>query len=413
MPHGSSIPVAINDVIQIDNEQMLVNTMRAARCSRTSNLICDTRLQQHHRGDPREQATVNKLGVVTAAFNPSISTPAGGINATDTTFSVSGATTAVDPGDVIVIDSEQMQVVSVGASSLTVVRGYNSTTAAIHSGGVVIKEATAPTKVAVNADGTAGQPSDPPFTHCPRIARPYLPDPFALFPGPPLGNPAWTGGAPVAITQIKRVSNVATADTSNPDGFSVGDPVQIIGVGPDTGFNGTYTVTSTPSTTEFTYANTGTNTPSITGEQVVGGTATVTTNYPFTLTTGNQVTVTGINNIFNVVNQLVSGTGSTSFSFNPNQMSVTNKLLQSGTATLTVNSSGGLGTPGYNVNVANVGAAFNGSQTVASVPNKTAPRSRSRTRDVRALWPPRPGRSTGRRPRSRRRRTTSSRVLTR
>jgi hypothetical protein len=44
---------------------------------------------------------INKVGAIPVAFNPSISTPAGGINATDTTFNANGAPTAVDPGDVI------------------------------------------------------------------------------------------------------------------------------------------------------------------------------------------------------------------------------------------------------------------------------------------------------------------------
>ena len=70
-----------------------------------------------------------------------------------------------------------------------------------------------------------------------------------------------------AITTIARVSNVATVTTPNHHGFNVGNQVVIAGnsVG---SLNGTYTITSTPSLTTFTYANSGTN---ATGS---GGTAT-------------------------------------------------------------------------------------------------------------------------------------------
>jgi hypothetical protein len=69
------------------------------------------------------------------------------------------------------------------------------------------------------------------------------------------------------IVNIVRTSNVATVTTVNHHGFNTGDQVVIAGnsVG---SLNGTYTVTSTPSLTTFTYANAGTN---ATG---TGGTAT-------------------------------------------------------------------------------------------------------------------------------------------
>jgi phage gpG-like protein len=60
------------------------------------------------------------------------------------------------------------------------------------------------------------------------------------------------------IVNIARVSNVATVTTANNHGFLAGDQVVIAGnsVG---SLNGTYTVTSAPTYTTFTYANPGTN----------------------------------------------------------------------------------------------------------------------------------------------------------
>jgi hypothetical protein len=60
------------------------------------------------------------------------------------------------------------------------------------------------------------------------------------------------------ITSISRVSNVATVTTTWNHGFTNGDTVIIAGnsVG---SLDGTYTITSVPSLTTFTYANSGTN----------------------------------------------------------------------------------------------------------------------------------------------------------
>jgi hypothetical protein len=69
------------------------------------------------------------------------------------------------------------------------------------------------------------------------------------------------------VVNIVRTSNVATVTTVNHHGFVTGNQIVIAG-NSVTGLNGTYTITSTPSLTTFTYANSGTN---ATG---TGGTAT-------------------------------------------------------------------------------------------------------------------------------------------
>jgi hypothetical protein len=58
-----------------------------------------------------------------------------------------------------------------------------------------------------------------------------------------------------------RVSNVTTVTTSTDHGYAIGQKVQIAGVigGGTATFNGTFTIDSTPSDDQFTYANTGAN----------------------------------------------------------------------------------------------------------------------------------------------------------
>ncbi len=140
---------------------------------------------------------------------------------------------------------------------------------------------------------------------------------------------------PVGITKVNRLSNVATVVTAANHGLSTGDSVTITGVG--FGFNGAYTVTSVPNATTFTYSNAGANTPVITQEQMSAGVATMTTNSPTTLSpTGpdTTVTVSGLSNIFNIVNAAVTAATSGTFSYNipaaNRTFNVTKKGLQGG-----------------------------------------------------------------------------------
>jgi uncharacterized membrane protein len=365
--NGSAGPVNTNDVIQIENEQMLVT----GRSGVGPNVILtvqrgynSTTIATH-----AVNTVINKVGVVASNFNPSISTAAGGVNATDTTFNTSPAPTAVDPGDVIQINTEQMLVVSVGANSLTVQRGYNGTTAAIHAGGVVIQELAAPTSVfAPNGTPSGG--------HCPTVGQPYLPDPFALFPGPALGDPVSAQGPPAVISKINRVSGTATAVTSATNTLVAGDPINIVGVG--NGFDGTYTV-ATANSTSFTYDNTAgsdgcvltgcANTPIITGEKLVGGVATVTTDVPSTTALNDTVAISGLNAFYTAASAIVTAIGSSSFSYHPApvQMNVTKKQLAGTTVTLTVSAIPAAFAAGQTVSVSGLGSPFNGSWTVTGV----------------------------------------------
>ena len=68
----------------------------------------------------------------------------------------------------------------------------------------------------------------------------------------------WHGEISKTISNVARTSNVATVTTSTAHTFETGDSV-VVTATTNTGVNGTYTVTGTPSNTTFTYASTGTN----------------------------------------------------------------------------------------------------------------------------------------------------------
>lgn len=62
------------------------------------------------------------------------------------------------------------------------------------------------------------------------------------------------------VTNVALTSNVATLTTSTAHGFTTGDTVVVSGVTNNSNlFNGTYTVTGTPTATTFTYAKTNAN----------------------------------------------------------------------------------------------------------------------------------------------------------
>jgi len=89
-----------------------------------------------------------------------------------------------------------------------------------------------------------------------------------------------TGDLTVGVKNSRDVnnkaltSNVATLTTSTAHGFTIGESVVVTSV--DATFNGTYTITATPSTTTFSYAKTATNVVST----VVTPVGNATVNYP-------------------------------------------------------------------------------------------------------------------------------------
>jgi hypothetical protein len=81
--------------------------------------------------------------------------------------------------------------------------------------------------------------------------------------GDNLGNDFATSGATIprsnsdyTTTTRERTSNVSTLTTATPNGLSVGDVIEIEGVG-GTGYTGVYVVSLINSTTSFSYPNTG------------------------------------------------------------------------------------------------------------------------------------------------------------
>lgn len=122
-------------------------------------------------------------------------------------------------------------------------------------------------------------------------------------------------------------SNVATLTTSTPHGFEVGEQVVVEGV--DSTFNGTYTITSLPSNTTFSYTKTAADliatavtnatvragSRRIKSRQLVGNTVTITTVNTHGVVFGEQVTITGVGSPFDGTYTVTSIPSSTTFTY--------------------------------------------------------------------------------------------------
>lgn len=95
-----------------------------------------------------------------------------------------------------------------------------------------------------------------------------------------------TGGATTAATGTGTVATITTTSAHN---LQIGDQVTVAGITP-TGYNGTYTITAIPSTTQFSYNNTTTGAQSVAGTVAVSA---VPTSFARQLVPGDWITIRG------------------------------------------------------------------------------------------------------------------------
>ena len=168
-------------------------------------------------------------------------------------------------------------------------------------------------------------------------------------------------------------NNVATLTTTAVHGLRVGDIVTIAGVGVDSNFNGTYTVTAVPSTTKLSYAK---SIPpvalNVTTKALAAGVATLTTSVAHNLAVGASVTVAIDDARFDGTFTVTAVPSTTTFRYTPTPVALTviNKAVTAGVATLTTGAAHGLSV-GNTVTVAIGDKRFDGTYTVTAVPTTT------------------------------------------
>ncbi len=174
------------------------------------------------------------------------------------------------------------------------------------------------------------------------------------------------------ITSKQLTSGVATLTTSAPHTLTAGNSVTVSGI--DSVFNGTYTVTGVPSPTTFSYAKARSPfTRSVDRKGLVSGVVTLRTTAAHGLVVGDIFSLAGVDALLNggpfTVTSVPSTTTLTYAYSGPATMNltVTNKAMTNGTATLTTSVAPNPGLVGDTVTVSIGDPRFDGTYTVTAV----------------------------------------------
>jgi hypothetical protein len=284
-------------------------------------------------------------------------TPQYGWGTTDTTTTVYGTTTVVSGGFATAIFARAQ------ICSSFFIPGSNTHVSGVSVFGGIgnIGAGSVVDAVKMNYDFFPGQSENCSYPGPPMV--PAMPE-FWNYDavGNPLGGTgadAWPVGFPdrtalfrsndahclytnAAVAKKELQSGVATITMAQADCLKTGDTVTVANV--DGVFNGTYTITGTPSASSFTFAKTRAPfTRTVKTKAMDGGVATLTTTAAHGLVVGDIINVSGVSVSggidFNGGPFVVTAVPSTTtFSYATNQtqsLAVTNKALAAGVATLT------------------------------------------------------------------------------
>jgi hypothetical protein len=149
-----------------------------------------------------------------------------------------------------------------------------------------------------------------------------------------------------AVVAKKLVSNVATVYTKEAHGFSVGDSVFLRDI--DSVFSGNYTITTVPNSTSFTFAKDRSTARNVTGAILVSNNATLTTSEAHGFVEGEDVTIAGLDQNYNGTYSITSIPSATTFSYTKTRTDargITSRSMTNDVATVTMG-----GTHGFVVN---------------------------------------------------------------
>jgi hypothetical protein len=174
------------------------------------------------------------------------------------------------------------------------------------------------------------------------------------------------------VSHKALANSVAIIDTTTPHGFTNGQQITIAGV--DSVFDGTYTISSAPSITSFTFSKTRIPPRSVIGTVLISNIATLTTADPHQFIVGEAVTVTGIDENYNKVSAIIieipSPTQFTYAATRTNARSIISKSMSNDVVVLTTSGPHGF-TANEPVNVTGVDISLNGGYAISSVTSNT------------------------------------------
>jgi len=145
-----------------------------------------------------------------------------------------------------------------------------------------------------------------------------------------------------AVVAKKLVSNVATVFTKEAHGFSTNDTVFLKDI--DSVFSGNYTITSTPTVTSFTFAKDRSTARTVTGAVLVSNIATLTTSEAHGYVEGEDVTIAGLDQNYNGTYTITSVPSVTTFSYTKTRTDargITSRSMTNDVATITMSGTHG------------------------------------------------------------------------
>jgi DNA/RNA endonuclease YhcR with UshA esterase domain len=149
-----------------------------------------------------------------------------------------------------------------------------------------------------------------------------------------------------AVVAKKLISNVATVYTKEAHGFSVGNSVFLRDI--DSVFSGNYTIATVPNSTSFTFAKDRSTARTVTGAILVSNSATLTTSEAHGFVEGEDVTIAGLDQNYNGTYSITSIPSVTTFSYTKTRTDargITSRSMANDVATITMS-----GTHGFVVN---------------------------------------------------------------
>lgn len=163
-------------------------------------------------------------------------------------------------------------------------------------------------------------------------------------------------------------SGTATLETTDDHGFSAGETVVVVGV--DAVFDGRYTIASTPTPSTFTYAKSRQLSTAISGKSLVSNIATMATSSPHFLIVGDRVTVSNVDVNYNGEYEVISIPSANEFSYAATRTNAREVTNRAmSNDIVTLTTSGAHGfVLDESVNITNVGLSFNGGFRIQSIP---------------------------------------------
>ena len=173
---------------------------------------------------------------------------------------------------------------------------------------------------------------------------------------------------------VPSLTDIARLTTTEPHGYSIGDSVFISGMGEP--FDGDQTITSVPTTTTFTFATSAADIRAVSFKKFeLGAFATLETTEDHGFGVGDEITVVGVDGLFDTDSATVVATPtSKSFTYSAQRISpqtLSSAQLTSNIATLSTTQNHGF-IVGEDVTISGAGVNYDGTFEIIDIPSSTS-----------------------------------------